>query len=186
MAGRWASGLPGLLCAAAFGCAGTGGESAREPRPAPSGHGYALLHELLGQERKVSMLLVIKGEREALERVIDEIAAVSDAAYERLEELAEADPGLNLTDTGLPQEERRTRELIAATRQEQLLEASGRELELQLLLAQNEALVYASHLADALSRSEPDPERLAFVRALWKDLARLQQDVLALIRRQPG
>lgn len=186
MTGRWVEGVPGLLCAAALGCAGAGGEAAREPIPAAAGHGYALLHEILGQERQVSMLLVVKGEREALERVVDEIAAVSDAAYERLEELAEADPGLNLTDTGLPQEERKTRELIAATRQEQLLGASGRELELQLLLTQNEALVYAAHLADALSRSERDPERLAFVRALWKDLARLQQDVLALIRRQPG
>lgn len=175
--------LPWLLLAAALGCAGSGGEAAREAAPAATGHGYALLHEILGQERQVSMLLVIKGERDALERVIEEIAAVSDAAYERLEELAEADPGLNLTDTGLPAEERKTRELIAATRQEQLLAASGGELELQLLLTQNEALVYAAHLADALARAEPDPERLAFVRALWKDLARLQQDVLALLRR---
>jgi hypothetical protein len=77
----------------------------------------------------------------------------------------------------------RTRKAIAATRQGQLLAASGRELELQLLLTQNEALTYIAHLADTLSRSEPDPARLAFVRELWKDVTRLQEDVLALVRR---
>lgn len=83
----------------------------------------------------------------------------------------------------LPIEEVRTRQAIAATRQDQLLGASGRELELQLLLIQNEALTYMAHLADTLSRSEPDPARLAFVRELWRDMTRLQEDVLGLIRR---
>ena len=77
----------------------------------------------------------------------------------------------------------RTRQAIAATRRDQLLAASGRELELQLLLSQNEALTYMAHLADTLSRSESDPTRLAFVRELWKDLTRLQESVLARLRR---
>lgn len=170
------------IAAGAMACAG----AAPPPAPAPTGHGYALLHEILGQERQVSMLLVIKGERDALERVIDEIAETCGDAYERLEELGEADPRLELRDTGLPAEERRARELVAATRRDALLAASGRELELQLLLAQNEALSYAAHLADAISRSEPDPARLEFVRALWKDLTRLQGEVLALLRNPPG
>lgn len=82
-------------------------------------------------------------------------------------------------------EEVRTRAAIATTRRDQLLAASGRDFELQLLWSQNEALTYAVHLADTLARSEPDAERLAFVRALWKDLARLQQEVQALLR-HPG
>lgn len=174
-----------LLLSLALACAGSGRREPAPVRAAPSGHGYALLYELLGQERQVSMLLVVKGERDALERVIDDIAEVCADAYEELGELAEADPRLDLADTGLPAEERKTREAIAATRRDQLLAASGSELELQLLLAQNEALVYLTHLVDTLSRSEPDPARLAFVRALWKELARLQGDVGALLR-HPG
>jgi hypothetical protein len=173
----WLGGLSLAVLAAA--CASA---PAPAPAPAAAGHGYALLHEILGQERQVSMLLVVKGEREALEAVIDEIAETCDAAYQRLEELAEADPRLELADTGLPAEERRARELVAATRRDQLLAARGRELELQLLLAQNEALTYAAHLADAIARAEPDPVRLEFVRALWKDLTRLQGEVMALLR----
>jgi hypothetical protein len=61
--------------------------------------------------------------------------------------------------------------------------SARREEQLQLLLAQNEALVYLTHLVDTLSRSESDAARLAFVRTLWKELARLQGDVAALLRR---
>jgi hypothetical protein len=175
---RWL-GVTMALAAATSGCASA---PERAPAPAATGHGYALLYEILGQERQVSMLLVVKGEREALEALVDDIAETSAAAYERLGELAEDDPGLELADTGLPAEERKARELVAATRREQLLAASGRELELQLLLTQNEALSYAAHLADAISRAEAQPARLEFVRALWKDLTRLQAEVLAMLR----
>ena len=151
--------------------------------PGASGHGYALLHEILGQERQVSSLLFIKEERQPLETLIDAIAATCGDAYERLEELAEESPRLDLSDTGLPKEEMQTRTAIAATRRDQLLGVRGREFELQLLWAQNEALTYATHLVDTLARSEADPGRLAFVRALWKDLTRHLADVQALLRR---
>ena len=172
-----------VLLAASIGCASSGEPGPARETHASSGHGYALLYEMLGQERQVSRLLLIKGERKALETVIQAIAKTCSQAYERLEALAKADPGLDLVDAGLPSEETRTRQAIASTRRDQLLAASGRELELQLLLSQNEALTYMAHLADTLSRSEADPARLAFVRELWKDLTLLQEDVLALVRR---
>jgi hypothetical protein len=174
--------LTSALLAVALGCAGAG--TPRRPQEAvASGHGYALLYEILGQERQVSDLLMIKEEREALGTVIDAIAETCGTAYERIEELAEEKPRLDLSDTGLPVEEVRTREAIVATRRDQLMAASGREFDLQLLWTQNEALTYAAHLTDTLARSEPDPTRLAFVRALWKDLTRLQQDVQNLLHR---
>ena len=180
--------LASVLLLASLGCASSGGPSRTQQPPASSGHGYALLYEVLGQERQVAKLLLIKKERKALESVIEAIAETCGKAYERLDALAKADPSLDLADTGLPIEEVRTRQAIAATRRDQLLAASGGELELQLLLSQNEALTYMAHLADTLSRSEPDPARLAFVRDLWKDMTLLQEDVLALVRRpaQPG
>ncbi len=173
--------LASILVILSLGCAGAGTPSPARKAPAASGHGYALLYEILGQERQVSKLLMIKQERDALETVIDAIDDTCDTASNRLEDLAEQNPRLDLTDTGLPADEVRTRLAIAATRREQLLAASGREFELQFLWIQNEALTYASHLADTLARSETDPERLAFVRALWKDLTRLLQDVQDLL-----
>ncbi len=175
--------LTSVLVIASLGCASTGAPSRPREAPAASGHGYALLYEILGQERQVSKLLIIKEERHALEATIDAIAETCGTAYERLGGLAKEKPRLDLSGTGLPAEEVQTRQAIAATRRDQLLEASGREFELQLLLTQNEALTYAAHLADTLARSESDPARLAFVRAVWKDLTRLQEDVRALLRR---
>jgi hypothetical protein len=175
--------LTTLLVAALLGCASSGAPNRAQQARAASGHGYALLFAILEQERQVAKLLLIKEERDALETIIQAIAETCDQAYERLEAFAKADPRLDLADTGLPIEELRTRESIAATRSEQLLAASGSELELQLLLNQNEALTYMAHLADTLSRRESDPARLAFVRELWGNLTRLQDDVLSLARR---
>ena len=169
------------MLATSLACAST--QAPRPPAEAgDSRHGYALLYEILGQEKQVSQLLIIKRDREALGAVIDAIAETCGTAHERLAELAEQRPRLDLTDTGLPADEVQTRELIAATRRDLLLASSGKELELQLLLTQNEALTYAAHLADALSRSESNPERLEYVRALWKDLTRLLQETQALLR----
>ena len=180
-------GLVSLALVALLGCAHPPGAPSRlRDGSAASGHGYALLHEILGQERQVSKLLLIKAERRPLEIVIDAIAETCDTAYDRLEDLAAQPPRLDLSDTGLPADEVRTRQAIAHTRRDQLLAASGKEFELQLLWSQNEALTYASHLADTLARGETDPARLAFVRALWKDLVRLDEDVRALLRRSPG
>lgn len=177
--------LASLFLVGLLGCAHAGAPTSPQEGPAASRHGYALLHEILGQERRVSLLLLIKAERKALETVIDAIAETCDTAYDRLEDLAAEQPRLDLSDTGLPADEVLTREAIARTRRDQLLAASGREFELQLLWSQNEALTYASHLADTLARSESDPARLAFVRALWKDLTRLDEDVRALLRGSP-
>jgi hypothetical protein len=163
------------------GCAG--GAAPTEPAaPAGPRRGYALLHQLLEQEQHVAKLLVVKDETDALDRVIGDIADTTARAREDLEDLAGAAPAVALEDTGLPADERSARESIAAARRDRLLATSGREFERELLLSQNEALTYGAALADVLSRSEANPERLAFVRRLWRDLTRLQRDVVALIR----
>lgn len=171
-----------FLLPLAFACAGEDTAPVVDSGKGVSSHGYALLHGILEQEKKVSQLLIIKQDREALGKVIDEIAETCRAASKRLEALAENSPILDLSDHGLPVIEVQTREAIAAMRREILLASSGRELELQLLLTQVEALTYASNLADMLSRSEPDPERLAFVRSLWNELRDRLSDVQLLLR----
>jgi hypothetical protein len=156
---------------------------------APSDHGYALLYELLGQEKDVSTLLIVKRERDDFAAIIDAISEVTGKAYEQLGELGEADPGLNLADTGLPAGERAAREAIAKTKRNALLTENGEEFEILLSLAQGEALGYLAGLTEALASAEPDPARLAFVRGLWGDTRRLQEQLLALQRsrhRQPA
>jgi hypothetical protein len=148
----------------------------------PSRHGFALVYGLLGQQKDVAQLFLIKDARPELKELIEEIALVSGQGHERLEKLAEADPRLNLKDPGLPAAEVAARKAATDARTKQLLGASGKELELQLLLAQNEALGYLGHLTAVLARAEPDPERAEFLKALWKDLARVQKGVVGMLR----
>ena len=67
--------------------------------PTALGHGYALLHGILEQEKQVSQLLIIKRDREALGSVIDAIAETCGSASKQLETLAERSPRLDLSDT---------------------------------------------------------------------------------------
>ena len=171
------------IAALALGCA----SQPEQPAP-PSGasavsrHGYALLFSLLTQEKDVSKLLIIHRERPDLRALIEEVAETCGAAHDRLWELAEAPPALDLEALGLPAAETQTREAIQKTRTALLLTESGKEFELQLLLAQNEALTYMLHLSDVLARAESDSARIEFLRALWKDLHRLHADLLELLR----
>jgi hypothetical protein len=177
--------LPLFLATA---CAQTRPPPAAEPAGAPGGSGYALLYELLGQEKDVSKLLIVKRERDDFEAVIDAIAETAGRAYEDLGELGETDPSLNLSDTRLPAGERAARESISASKRNALLTENGEEFEMLMTLAQSEALAYWVGLSESLSRAEADPARLAFVQALWRDGRRLQDSLTALLRtrhRQP-
>ncbi len=169
--------------------------AAPPPVPAPSSgervsaHGYALLYDLLGDEKNVSKLLIVKRERDDFEAVIDAISEVAGDAYDRLGAFGETNPSLNLSDDGLPLAERAAREAIADAKTNTLLDASSEEFEIQLALAQNEALGYLTGLTQVMASAEPDPARLAFLRALWKDSTQLRERLLALIRsryRQPA
>lgn len=151
------------------------------PSPGAAGHGYALLFDLLGDEKNVSKLLIIKRERAEFRDLIKQIAERSAAAHKQLGAFAKADNRLNLKDRGLPALELATRESISKETGKQLLTVKGKDLELQLLLTQNEALTYGAHLAAVTAKSEGNPERAQFLRQLSSDLANLQQKVVTML-----
>jgi len=174
-----------VLC----GCAGLHSASEEEPAQARSmhthsfddSHGYALLFGLLGDEKDVSKLLIIKRERAELRDVIRAISESTGRAHAQLEKFAKADRSLNIKDNGLPPAEIEARKTIAKARAKELLTESGKEFEVRLLLSQNEALVYAAHLADAALKGETNQERAQFLRQLSADLTNFQQRVATML-----
>jgi len=76
---------------------------------------YSLLHQLLEEQKDVSMLRFIKPEHADVKNLIKKIAAASGAGSQLLEEFAKRDPSLNLSDIQLPPGEAATREEIAST-----------------------------------------------------------------------
>ena len=144
-------------------------------------HGYALLFKLLGDEKNVSKLLIIKRERAELRDLIRDIAQLCGQAHEELERFAKADPGLNLKTNGLPAVEIGTRDAIGKTKAKQLLTESGKEFELRLLIAQHEALAYGTHLAATIGKAETDAPRARFLRRLSSDLEVLENRVTSML-----
>jgi len=168
-----------VLC----GCASLHETSTQSPAPpsSTSADSYAVLFDLLGDEKDVSKLLIIKRERAELRNLIREIARRCGQGHEELEGFGRTDSSLNLKAHGLPAIESETRAAIAKTKAKQLLTESGKEFELRLLITQHEALTYGAHLAASIAKTETNPQRAQFLRQLSSDLTALEQRVTSLL-----
>jgi hypothetical protein len=157
---------------------------AEGPLPAISTNpGYGLLYTLLGDEKNVSKVLLIKKNSAELGDLIKAISERARRGHEFMADFSKADKTLDLENQQLPGAELATRESISKYKEKQLLQSSGKEFELLLLLTQNEALTYGSHLAGVVARNEPDAKRKEVFEQLSADLAALQQRVMQMLRK---
>src|SRR5882672_11388936 len=120
---------------------------------------YSLLHQLLTDEKDVSLLRFIKPEHTDVKNLVKRIAKTSGTGAKLLEAFAKDDPSIRLDDLRLPPGEQAVRDAIASTKQKELLGRTGDIFELTLLLTQAEALNYAAHLAEVAGENEPQPDR---------------------------
>jgi len=144
-------------------------------------HAYALLFDLLGDEKDVSKLLIIKRERAELGALIKQISRIAGDAHKKLAAFGKKDPHLNLKDLALPPGEIEARKAIAKTKSKELLTEKGKAFELRILLSQNEALTYGAHLAQVIAATETDHARGEFVQQLSRDLSALQRRVFDML-----
>jgi hypothetical protein len=179
---------PFLAVTLAVGCVLAGCRSPKAGSPSGSipeqstrNNCYSLLHQLLADQKKVSLLRFIKREEGDVKKLINKIAANSAAGAKLLEELARRKPPINLDDIRLPSGEADTRDAIAATRKKELLGQSGDSFELSLLLTQIQALSYASHLAKVASENEPQLDRARALVGVSADMENLYQEVFLLL-----
>jgi len=169
-------------------------QSLRQPaEPAlPSGKGafdlptrnnaLALLDDLLGDEKNVSKLLIIKRNSDALGRLVENISKTSAEGTKMIEALAKSEPAINLKRTDLPPGEMAARKAISKTKEHILLHSKDAEFEFQLLLTQTEALNYGSNLAMVVAENEPRAERVRDFLRLSSQLRGLNEQVLAMLR----
>jgi hypothetical protein len=169
-------------------CVLTGCQSPKARFPGESGAAqstrnncYSLLHQLLNDQKNVSMLRFIKREQNDVKNLIKKIAANSAAGAKLLEEFARHDPSINLDDIRLPPGEAATREAIASTKKKELLGQTGDEFELSLLLTQAEALSYACHLAKVAGENESQPGRARALAGVSEDMKNLYHEVFVLL-----
>jgi hypothetical protein len=142
---------------------------------------YSLLHQLLDQQKDVSLLRFIRPEHTDVKKLMTKIAKNSGAGAKLLEQFAKDDPSISLDDIRLPPGELATRDAIGSTKKKELLGQSGDTFELTLLLTQTEALTYAEHLARIAGKNEPQPERARALAGISDDMKNLYDEVFALL-----
>ena len=178
------------LFAAGFlaGCVLTGCKPAQARLPSPSSAApatrnncYSLLHQLLDDQKDVSVLRFIKREHSDVKDLVKKIATTSGAGAKLLEKFAKNDPTVSLDATLLPSGETATRDAIASTEKNELLSQTGDEFELTLLLTQTEALSYAWHLAQVASENDSQPDRARALAGVSEDMKNLHQEVFTLL-----
>ena len=180
--------LPLFVAMLSVACVLTGCESPKAISPPGIGaaqstrnNSYSLLHQLLDEQKDVSILRFIKREHSDVKNLIKKIAANSAAGAKLLEEFARHDPSIRLDDIRLPPGEVATRDAIGSTKQKELLSQTGDEFELTLLLTQTEALSYAWHLAQVAGENEPQPDRARALAGVSEDMQNLYHEVFVLL-----
>jgi hypothetical protein len=158
-----------------------GSSSESSVAQATRNNSYSLLHQLLDEQKDVSILRFIKREHPEVKDLIKKIAVASGAGSKLLEELAKHDPSINLEDIGLPPGEAATRHAIATAQTKELLGQKGDEFELTLLLTQTEALNYAWHLAKVASENESLPDRSRALAGVSEKMENLYHEVFAML-----
>lgn len=142
----------------------------------------SLLYDLLGDEKNLSKLLLVKRESDELERLVKSISSAAGDGAKELERLAETDRSLDLHAMGLPSGEAATREAVAKTKTSLLLHSKGADFEFNLLLTQIEALNYGAHLAKVAAANEAQPGPAREFSELSRLLNALQEQVTARLR----
>ena len=142
---------------------------------------YSLLHQLLDDQKDVSLLHFIKSEHPDVKKLIKKIATTSATGATLLEQFAKDDPTIKLDDIWLPPGEVAARDAIASTKEKELLNQTGDKFELTLLLTQTEALSYAWHLAKVAEENETQPERARALAGLSEDMQNLYHEVFVLL-----
>lgn len=140
--------------------------------------GYALLKQLMADERKVSRILTVKSPTKETAALIREIAGAAKSADEQLSAWAKADESLAMENPGLPKVEQSVRSSIESATTRQLLFSGGERFEVALLLSQNKATQYAEHLFQALAGADDDPDRSAWLKEQSDVFGALQERVL--------
>ena len=132
--------LPLFTAMLAFACVLSGCQSPKARAPSGSNAAqstrnncYSLLHQLLSDQKDVSLLHFIKREQDDVKSLVKKIAGNSATGAKLLEEFARHNPSINLDDIQLPPGEAATREAIASTKKKELLGQTGDEFELTLL-----------------------------------------------------
>jgi hypothetical protein len=153
------------------------------PDAATRNNALALLNDLLGDEKNVSKILIIKRNSEELKRLIKDISDTAGNGAKLLESFASRDSTIQLAATDLPPGEVAARKAISKLKERDLLHTKNAEFEFQLLLTQSEAMNYGAALAKVAAENETQPEHARALSTLSTRFKMLHDQVLTMLRK---
>ncbi len=146
-----------LACAAGL-CALTLSPIQADSSPSPrenSNAGFYLLHDLLGDEANVPLLLDLKTAPQEIQDLAKKISLTAKDGAAALDKMRDADPKIDWDKNPLPKMEQDVRASIKDEKQHQLLFGTkGPDFVRAFLVSQAEASKYAANIAKVMSQQD--------------------------------
>jgi hypothetical protein len=119
----------------------------------------SLLYDLLGQEKNLSKILILKHPPAPVGQLLKAISKNAGEGYDKLGAMAKSDSSLDLKAMHLPPGEAATRAIDGKEKEHQLLSGSGTKFAFDVLLTQVQALDYGKSLAKVAADNSASAEQ---------------------------
>jgi hypothetical protein len=148
--------------------------------------GYSMLYKDASNLDLAELILYVKVESDALEKVVAAVAEVGGQLKKDLERIAKDYPGVRIDLDPLPEMERRKRAAISKDRARYfapIIGHGGREYERTVLIAYANGINHERHLCRVMAEAEPDASLKKFLLDAEKRYDGLYARVTALLNK---
>jgi hypothetical protein len=128
--------------------------------------GYSMLYRDASQLDRAELLLYVKVESEAVDKIVTAVAEVGGQLKRDLEKIAKDYPGVRIDLDPLPEIEKRKRSAIAKDRARYfapVIGHGGREYERTLLIGYVNGINHERHLCQVMAEAEPEASLKKFL-----------------------
>jgi hypothetical protein len=149
--------------------------------------GYSMLYKDAGNLDLAELILYVKVESEAVEKVVTGVAEVGGQLKKDLERIAKDYPGVRIDLDPLPEIEKRKRAAVGKDRARYfapIIGHGGREYERTVLIAYSNGINHERHLCRVMAEAEPDASLKKFLLDAEKRYDGLYDRVNALLEKE--
>jgi hypothetical protein len=180
-----------LLASLAAGCAV---KAETDPAKAPDSsnqrlalsEGYSMLYQDASSLDLAELILYVKVESDAMDKVVTAVAEAGGQMKKDLERIAKAHPGVRINLDPLPEMEKRKRAAISKDRARYfapIVGHGGREYERTVLIGYANGMNHERHLCQVMAEAEPDANLKKFLLDAEKRYDGLYDRVTALLEK---
>jgi len=191
-----------LLAGLAAGCANQERMSKQPPAKAEADHarapdlskqrlmlseGYSMLYKDASNFDLSELILIVKVESEAIDKVVTAVAEVGGQLKKDLERIAKDYPGVRIDLDPLPEMEKRKRAAISKDRARYfapIIGHGGREYERTVLIGYANGINHERHLCQVMAEAEPDASLKKFLLDAEKRYDGLYDRITALLDKE--